>query len=187
MSQPKSDQAKLIERCLKQQPSAQRQLYECYFNYAMSVALSYSQSKDEAIEIVNDAFLKTYNSLSNYDFAQEFKKWFRKIVINTAIDHYRKNKKHYEAEGGLYMDQAVDPDVFDKFSAEEIMNCVQRLTPAYRMVFVLYAIEGYKHHEIADMLKVSEGTSKSNLAAARGKLKNLLMEMFHLNSSRYGG
>jgi RNA polymerase sigma factor (sigma-70 family) len=187
MSQPTPDEAKLIERCLKQQSSAQRELYENYFNYAMSVSLRYSQSRDEAMEIVNEAFLKTFNSFAHYDKAQDFKKWFRRIVINTAIDHYRKNKKHYEADGQLYMDQAVDPDVFDKFNAEEIMQCVQRLTPAYRLVFVLYAIEGYKHHEIAEMLQVSEGTSKSNLAAARGKLKNLLMEMFHLNSARYGG
>ncbi|MEQ9375760.1 MAG: RNA polymerase sigma factor [Imperialibacter sp.] len=187
MSRPEADEAKLIEKCRKQQPPAQRELYENYFNYAMSVALRYSQGRDEAIEIVNDAFLKTFNSLAYYDQAQGFKKWFRRIVINTAIDHYRKNKKHYQTHDLLYKDQAVDPDVFEKFSAEEIMQCVQRLTPAYRLVFVLYAVEGYKHHEIAEMLQVSEGTSKSNLAAARGKLKNLLIEMFHLNSTRYGG
>lgn len=180
------DEITLIERCKKGKASAQRELYECFFNYAMSVALRYSQHRDEAIEVVNDAFLKVFNSLEQYDTAQLFKTWLRTIVVRTSIDQYRKNRKYYETESHLYVENdPVEPDVFSAFGSEEIMACVQKLPPSYRVVFVLYVVEGYKHHEIAQMLQVTEGTSKSNLAAARNKLKQLLTATSHPNSSHY--
>ncbi len=186
LSKP-SNEVILIERCLKQQASAQKELYELYFNYAMSVALRYCQNRDEAIEVVNDAFMRALNSLSQFDPQQLFKPWFRRIVVNTAIDHYRKNKTYFVQDTESHIDEGVEPEVFTQFSTSDIMHCVQQLPPSYRVVFVLYAVEGYKHHEIADMLKISEGTSKSNLAMARNKLQGMLTGMSKIIHPHYAG
>ena len=98
--------------------------------------------------------------------------WFRRIMVNSAIDHFRKNKKHYHH---LDTEDLSIPDfndnIIDAMSADEIINLVQNLPPAYKMVFNLYALDGYKHQEIAEMLNITIGTSKSNLAKARNKLK----------------
>jgi len=177
----------LIQRCLKQQASAQKELYELYFNYAMSIALRYCQHRNEAIEVVNDAFMRVLNSLPQFDQQQFFRPWFRQIVVNTAIDHFRKNKKHFASDTLVALDEGVEPEVFTQFSTSDIMNCVQQLPASYRMVFVLYAVEGYKHHEIADMLSVSEGTSKSNLAMARIKLQGMLNRLSKINRPHYAG
>ncbi len=176
---------KLISKCVKGHPAGQRELYELYFNYAMSVALRYSQSREEAIEVVNDGFMKVFASVSEYDISQPFKGWLRRIVINASIDHYRKYKKHYEGEAHLFVDNGISPDVFTKFSTDEIMDCVQKLPPSYRIVFVLYAVEGFKHREIAEMLGISDGTSKSNLAIARNKLRELLNNRSQINRISY--
>lgn len=175
----------LVAKCLKAHPAAQRELYEVYFNYAMSISLRYCQSREEAIEVVNDGFMKVFASLAQYDPSQPFKGWLRRIVINASIDHYRKNRKHYEGEVHLYVDAGASPDVFAKFSADEIMACVQQLPASYRIVFVLFAVEGFKHHEIAKMLDISEGTSKSNLTMARNKLKELLINRSQINRVSY--
>ena len=144
----------------------------------MSIAMRYCHNRDSAMEITNDAFLKIFQNIKNFDTSQPFRPWLRKIVVFTAIDEYRKNKKHKEhvTENILYINESVNPDIFSQLAEEDIMDCVQKLPHSYRTVFVLYAVEGYKHNEIADMLQISEGTSKSNLSAARGKLMHLLSE-----------
>jgi len=137
--------------------------------------MRYSGNRDEAIEVVNDSFMKAFSSIERYDQSQPFKGWFRQIVIFTAIDQYRRyQKENHESLDSLFINENVEPDVFAGLGEEEILNCVQQLPVSYRTVFVLYVVEGYKHHEIATMLKISEGTSKSNLSMAREKLRNIL-------------
>jgi RNA polymerase sigma-70 factor (ECF subfamily) len=138
----------------------------------MSVSLPYVNSENEAQEVVNDGFIKLFMNIHQYDKSKSFKGWFRKILINTAIDNFRQNKSHYnQIELGEAQVSNFDDNIIDKMSAEEILNLVQHLPKAYKIVFNLYVLEGYKHHEIAKILNISVGTSKSNLAKARNKLK----------------
>ena len=141
----------------------------------MSVCLRYAKSEDDAVEVLNDGFLKVFKNLKKFDQTRSFKAWLRTILINTALDHYRKEKKHMHQEDisevrNLDSGKRTDADL----SYEELLQLVQRLSPAYRTVFNLYVIDGYKHHEIADMLGISEGTSKSNLTKARANLRDMI-------------
>ncbi len=140
--------------------------------------MRYASSKDEAIEIVNDSFLKVFDSLDRYDPSQPLKGWLRRIVIYTAIDSFRKNQKyqHSSLENHMHLEVTVEDSVLSSLNEEAIMQCVQQLPPSYRTVFVLYVVEGYKHHEIASLLKISVGTSKSNLAAARAQLQKMVIK-----------
>jgi RNA polymerase sigma-70 factor (ECF subfamily) len=162
----------IIEGCRSNNKSAQEKLYHLFYRYGMSISLPYTNSEEEAMEVVNDGFIKVFKNINVFDEKKKFRVWFRRIMVNSAIDHFRKNKNHYYH---IDTDDISIPDfndnVIDTLSAEEIMNLVQNLPPAYKMVFNLYALDGFKHSEIANMLNISIGTSKSNLAKARNKLK----------------
>ncbi len=143
----------------------------------MGICLRYSRTREEAIEIVNDGFIKIFSKLEHYSKGLSFKGWLRKIMINSAIDYFRKNEKHYHSLDISHVQyKAANDSVIDLLSAEEIIAAIQRLPPSYRMVFNLYVVEGYKHEEIANQLNISIGTSKSNLAIARSKLKKMIAE-----------
>jgi len=166
----------ILTACQRNERSAQEKLYRDFYGYAMSICLPYTKDKTEAEEVANDGFVKVFNHLISYDFSQPFKGWLRRIMINSAIDYYRRNKKHYNHDDieNAYDASSFDTNIIDQLSADEIMEQVQKLPPAYQMVFNLYAVEGYKHHEIAEQLNISEGTSKSNLSKAKAKLKKQL-------------
>ena len=168
----------LIEGCKKKDRESQRMLYKHYFGYAMSICIRYARDKEEAQEILNDGFMKVFTKIHLYDTEKSFKGWLRRLLINTAIDHFRSNKKHYyHDELSPANDQAVEGDALDSMSHNDILALVQRLTPMYRTVFSLYVIDGFNHEEIADKLGISVGTSKSNLSKARANLKKMLMKM----------
>lgn len=168
----------LIDGCKSNQRNAQAAFYKMFYGYAMSICLRYSNSRSEAEEILNDGFLKVFSKINLYNPDLEIKAWIRKIFVNCAIDHFRKNKKHQYQEDISEMEEisSKDENVLDSLSAEEIMKLVQNLAPSYQLAFNLYVVEGYKHHEIAEQLGISEGTSKSNLSMARAKLKRALNE-----------
>ena len=143
----------------------------------MSICMPYSQSKFEAEEITNDGFMKVFKKIEQFDSKYPIETWIRKLMINTAIDNYRSNKKHYNT---LEISEEHDTHnneltILDQLASEDIMKLVQELPPAYRMVFTLATLEGYKHHEIAKQLNISEGTSKSNLSKAKAKLKEAII------------
>jgi RNA polymerase sigma-70 factor (ECF subfamily) len=168
----------LVKGCKTNDRNAQRVFYSIFYGYAMSICLRYSNSRADAEEIINDGFLKVFSKIEIFDSDLEIKFWMKRIFINTAIDHFRKNKKHYYQDD-IEEASAVsskDEDVLDRLSAEEITKLVQSLAPSYQIVFNLYVIEGYKHHEIADLLGISEGTSKSNLSMARERLKRAIIQ-----------
>jgi RNA polymerase sigma factor (sigma-70 family) len=170
---------KVLTACMKGDRAAQKQLYQSYYGYAMSICLRYAPSSIEAEEIVNDSFLKVFNRLGQYDSSRPFRWWLRRIIINTAIDYYRsdvKNLHSLEAEEAQEIN--YDQDILSEISVEEILQLIQDLPPAYRLVFNLYVIEGYTHPEIAEKLGIHEGTSRSNLAKARRHLQNKLEENF---------
>ena len=127
------------------------------------------------MEILNDGFVKIFSKLDRYSTGLSFKGWLRKVMINSAIDYYRRNEKHYHSLDISYIQAESGADsIIDKLSEQEIIAAIQRLPASYRMVFNLYVIEGYKHEEISNQLNISVGTSKSNLSIARNKLRKIL-------------
>ncbi|MBD0260717.1 MAG: sigma-70 family RNA polymerase sigma factor [Cytophagales bacterium] len=127
------------------------------------------------MEILNDGFLKVFTRTDQYDPERSFKGWLRRIMINTALDHYRQEVKHYHHEDVEAAGAApVAAPVIGDLAHEELIGMVQRLSPAYRLVFNLYVIDGFTHEEIAGQLGISAGTSKSNLARARVQLKEMV-------------
>lgn len=167
---------KLLDSCKKGNQTSQDRLYRDYFAYSMGICLRYSRSRDEAMEILNDGFVKIFTRLDKYSHGLSFKGWLRKVMINSAIDYFRRNEKHYHSldiSHGTYA--STDENILDQLSEQEIIAAIQRLPPSYRLVFNLFVIEGYKHEEIANMLNISVGTSKSNLAVSRNKLQRMLL------------
>lgn len=172
-----NDSASIVNACREGNRNAQHALVEHYFNYVKTIALRYAASDEIADEIANDSFLKVFQNLEKYDLKQPLKNWIRKITINTAIDEYRKNSKIPETELVENQTSVEIPDeVLSQLSASEILKMVQKLTPAYRMVFSMYVIDGFTHKEIAERLGIHEGTSKSNLLDARRKLREMILK-----------
>ena len=138
--------------------------------------MRYSRTREEAVEILNDGYFKIFRKLDHYSPGLSFKGWLRKVMVNSAIDYFRRNEKHYtnlDISHVQYKSERVT--ILDTLSEKDILASIQQLPESYRMVFNLFVIEGYKHDEIAIMLNISVGTSKSNLAVARNKLKRILM------------
>ncbi|MTI21036.1 RNA polymerase sigma factor [Fulvivirga sp. RKSG066] len=169
---------KLLDACKKGSRNGQNELYKEFYAYSMSICLRYSKTRQEAIEILNDGFLKIFTKIEKYTKGRPFKGWLRRVMINAAIDCFRRNEKHYHGVDISYAkNQTIDETAISKFAEEDILKAIQALPPSYRMVFNLHAIEGYKHEEIAQKLNITVGTSKSNLAVARSKLKRTLAIM----------
>lgn len=171
------DLDELLAACKRQDRLAQKELYRQFYRYAMSVTLRYADDEDEAIETANDAFLKVFLNLNRYDPNKPFKPWFRRILINTAINQVKK-KQRFKLTQLMEADFEIPSaeDILARIGFEELMKMVRSLSLAYRTVFNMYVIDGYTHEEIATTLGISVGTSKSNLARAREKLRKLLME-----------
>ena len=169
----------IIDGCLNENKTYQRKLYEKFYGYGMSICLRYSTNQEEAKEMLNDAFLKVFKNLKTYDRKLPFKAWIRKIIINSAIDHFRKNKinKIDTCELKAIHEYKPDDDLFKQlYDNKDMLPIIQQLPPAYKVVFNLYVMEEYKHHEIAELLSISVGTSKSNLARAKSKIKEQLQK-----------
>ena len=168
----------MLDSCRSGNRNSQDRVYKLFYAYAIGICLRYSRTRDEAIEIVNDGFVKIFTKLDKYSKGLSFKGWVRTIMIHSAIDYYRQNEKHYHSLDISYaqhQDDGSNESVLDKLSSDEIMSAIQGLPPSYRMVFNLYVVEGFKHEEIATQLNISVGTSKSNLSIAREKLKRILV------------
>ncbi len=166
----------LIQGCKKNDRESQRLLYQHYYSYAMSICVRYCRSYEESKEIVNDGFMKVFKKVEQHETESSFKAWLRKIMVNSAIDHYRKEAKHYNhAELEKQILQATTSNsVLDDLSYAELIGMVQKLSPGYRAVFNLHVIDGFTHDEISGILGISEGTSKSNLMKARENLKMMV-------------
>jgi len=174
----------LIQGCKRNDRDSQRLLYQHYYSYALSICIRYSRNVAEAKEVVNDGFMKVFSKIDQYNSDSPFKGWMRKIMINASIDQYRKELKHQHQESLTLVQTAdIQPQAVSNLSHEELIGLIQKLSPAYRAVFNLYVIDGFTHSEIGKMLKISIGTSKSNLLKARENLRRMLGEM---NKISYG-
>lgn len=175
----------ILDGCRQGNRHSQLKLYELFFSYAMAVCLPYARSREEAEEMVNDAFLKVFTRLDQYDGSQPFKPWLRRVLVNTAIDYHRKfHKQHSFDELQEYHAREAPPvhnDALEQLEYKDVIELLQHLSPGYRVVFILYVLEGYRHEDIAQELGISVGTSKSNLAKARRKLQELLAYNHNVN------
>ncbi len=164
-----------IQSLVMKEKWAQRIVYEELYPEMLIVCIRYSSSKEDALDILHDAFIKVFKNVGKYEVGTSFKSWVKRIMVNTSIDHYRREKRRWTDDIVMaYNVKADNVTAIDQISEKEILIGIQGLPPVYRLVFNLYVIEGYTHREIAEMLKINESTSRSNLVKARNKLKNFL-------------
>ncbi len=176
---PTSPDERLIQGCLNQHPLAQKYLYQRYFGRLLGIAMRYTSDRDEAIGVLNQAFLKIFTNLNQYSGVGSFVGWMAKVVLHTAIDYVRsqvtyRRTIHFHTEA----DGHVLNEGLDQLQAEDILHLIQQLPPATRTVFSLYVVDGYKHSEIAAMLGIDEGTSKWHLFQARRLLQERLGRLY---------
>ncbi len=160
----------LIEGCLKNNRACQKSIYDRFSSKMLGVCMRYTNSREEAEDILIEGFMKFYTSLSSYRYECSLENWIRRIMINNAISHYRVNerKTHLYLED-LYVETDVyhSENILDKVAAKDIMVLIQKMPPGYRVIFNLFAVEGYSHKEIAEQLDITESTSKSQFLRAR--------------------
>ena len=174
---PTEKPEELLRMSIRGDRKSQEKLYRQFYGFAISVCMRYTKSRDEALEVVNDGFLKVFTKGEQYDPKYPFKAWFRRIIVNTALDFYRSQQKHYFHENieEAYDISSNDSNPVSQLNHEELINMVQKLPPGYRMVFNLFVIDGYSHEEIGSQLGISIGTSKSNLSRAREVLRKMIL------------
>lgn len=165
--------SQLILRCKKQDIKAQEQLYRLYSQKLFAVALKYSANFQQAEDNLQDAFMMIFEKISQYRDNGSFEGWMKRIVINTALQKYRKQAVFELIREDQFQEPEIEIDE-DTVSVDFLLSLIQQLPDRYRQVFNLYVLDGFSHKEIAQMLDISQGTSKSNLARARIILKNKL-------------
>ncbi|GAB2536777.1 RNA polymerase sigma factor [Rufibacter soli] len=169
------DEIELVTALQQGDAKAQRLLYERYAGPMMGVCLRYLKSEMDAEEVLINGFMKVFQHVARFEQKGSFEGWVRRIMVNEALQYLRKKEPlHLAIEKEHNYLASEDASADSEMTAEEMMALLQELPAGYRAVFNLYAIEGYSHKEIADMLDISEGTSKSQLSKARAMLQRLL-------------
>lgn len=169
------NESDIIQGSIEGNRRMQELLYSTYSSKMYGVCLRYAGNTDDAQDILQDGFVKVFRHLARFRGEGSFEGWMRRIFVNTAIEHYRK-KVHLQQVTESHEEQLEDHNwsVLDNMAVKDILLAVQELSPGYRAVFNLYVIEGYSHKEIAGMMGINEGTSKSQLARAKAILQQLL-------------
>jgi RNA polymerase sigma-70 factor (ECF subfamily) len=154
--------------CQEGNPGAQRELYDMFKSKMFGICLRYAGNYHDAEDIMQEGFIKVFEKINQFGFKGAFEGWIRKIMVNTALEKYR---MHFQTvslqDNPAGTEQELEIDMTTNLEVKELLNIIQDLTPRYRLVFNLYALEGYSHKEISEMLQITEGTSKSNLSRAR--------------------
>jgi RNA polymerase sigma-70 factor (ECF subfamily) len=165
----------IIEGCKREEPAFQELLYKKYASRMMAVCSRYAKTRFEAEDVFHEAFVKVFKNIQTYQ-SGSFEGWMKRIFVNTAINNFRKNQKHYgHDEFGEVHDFSSEPDtVISGISTQELLQMVNQLPEGYRLVFNMFVVEGYTHKEIGELLGIAEGTSKSQLAKAKQMLKKIL-------------
>lgn len=171
----------LVRRCSEGDVRAQELLYRRWFSYAMSVCIRYTKDEYEAMETVNDSFMKVIGNADQYDGTKPFRAWYGRILVNSAIDNYRRNAKHnfHMPLSEIETTEEAEPQVNAELSAQEILSLFNQLPDNYKVTFNLFEIEGYSHEEIGQMLGISASSSRSNLARAKKMLRALYIKNFN--------
>ncbi|MBL4587106.1 MAG: sigma-70 family RNA polymerase sigma factor [Flavobacteriales bacterium] len=187
MQPTKQELHDLISGCLDNNRKCQQRIYEQFYGKMLGVCMRYANDLDSGKDLVQEGFIKLFANLHNYKSDGSFEGWVRRIFVNNAIDSFRR-KKHRDIvpENDYQLMNLADETDEHAFLDEEeetikpkdVIAAMQRLSPAYQMVFNLYVMENYSHQEIADELGISVGTSKSNLAKSRMNMRKILQEQF---------
>ena len=176
----------IIEGCRKKDPKAQRLLYEHYSSRMYGVCLRYSNSEADAQDTLHEGFLKIFEKIEQFESRGAFEGWIRRIMVNTALEKFRNKYKVVDLQENITdFDTGDNTDLTENLTVQEILKMIDELSPQYKIVFNLFAIEGYSHKEISAMLNITEGTSKSNLSRARAILQEKV-NFFYKHSIRTG-
>jgi RNA polymerase sigma-70 factor (ECF subfamily) len=176
----------LISGCLKGKELHQEVLYKRYFSFAMSVCIRYTKDRNEAMEIVNDSYMKVLENLGDYDSSKSFKAWYSRILVNTSIDNYRRNLKHSSSVSIDNIDkEEQEPEIDIELSVNDILKIFSQIPEQYKVTFNLFEIEGYSHEEIGKLLGVTTSTSRSNLARAKKMVREIYMKEFKSAAKRH--
>jgi len=170
----------LIKGCINSNRESQKTLYQHFYSFCMGVCMHYARSREDAVEMMNDGFLKVFTYIGKFDINRPFKPWLKKIMINSAIDHLKKYKPQETESLENEMKVFSDAGQIEAMSYNDLIDLIRKLPPSYRAVFSLHALEGYKHEEVAEMLDIHVGTSKSNYAKALIKLQEFLAVYFEV-------
>ena len=171
----------LLEGSLANKRKAQEGLFRHFYGFAMTIALRYSRDEMDAADIVSHAFVKIFKSIHSFDSSKgSLHAWIKRIVVNEGLDHIKSRTRFSEnVELETVAEPEINNNIIEQMGAEEIMELVKKLPPATHAVFVLYAVEGYNHREIAEKLNISEGTSKWHLSEARKTLQKQLSILYN--------
>lgn len=169
----------LLEGCKRGKPKSQEALYKRFASAMYGVCLQYASGEDDAQDILQEGFIKVFRKLDQVKNPQAFPGWIRRIMVNTALEKFR-SQLHLQRIDDVReeADEAMDDGIFENLTCQELVGLIQTLSPQYRLVFNLYAIEGYSHQEISDELNISVGTSKSNLSRARAILQEKILNIY---------
>ena len=168
----------IVADCQKFDKKAQRLLYDEYAPLMLGICTRYAKDRQEAEDILQEGFLKIFSKIDQYNGVGSFEGWMKRIMVNTSITNYRKNlKRYYQEEIEDYKESQHTSENNSDFTKDELLNAIRTLPKGYQMVFNLFAIEGYKHKEIAEMLDIEETTSKSQFSRARKLLQTRLLEL----------
>ena len=162
------DEVLLIQECLKGKRKAQGELYRRYAAKMMGVCMRYSRNRDMAHDLLQEGFIKVFTNLNEYSGNGSFEGWMRKIFINCALEKIRRSKVF----------PLTFPNALEEISAQEMLDLIHRLPPGYQTIFNLFAIEGFSHKEIGAMLRITEGTSRSQYARARYTLQQMIKNLY---------
>ncbi len=184
----------IIKKCQKGDRAGQQIVYELFYGKMLGVCMRYAGQRETAKDYLQDGFIKVFLKINKYDFKGSFEGWLRRIIVNNIIDQIRKDKYNFVEIDATYDKRIAEPEIEEvedeselsllkKLNVNEILEQIQFLSPAYRTVFNLYIVEGLSHKEIAEMLNISEGSSKSNLARAKSNMQKFLKQYYY---SKYG-
>jgi len=169
----------IIHKCQDGNGGAQTALYHLFSAKMYGICLRYAKDSAEAEDFMQEGFIRVFNKVSQFEFKGSFEGWIKRIMVNTALEKFRKNDRLYPVEEmKIFESTEYVEETISSITANDLLWIIQKLPPRYRMVFNLFAIEGYSHLEIAEMMKISEGTSKSNLSRARVILQKSVTEYF---------
>lgn len=174
------NEQQLITGCRKGEKNAQRELYDAFSRKMLGVCLRYINDRETARDILQEGFVKVFTNLVSYSGKGSFEGWMRKIFVNCSLEYLRKSDVLKEATGLDLMAELVEPDapVISRISSEELLTLISGLPDGFRTVFNLFAIEGYSHKEIAEMLNVTESTSRSQYTRARQLLQKKISALY---------
>ncbi len=175
MHQPRRiAEEEIISQCKTGSLKYQELLYKHFYGYAMAISLRYSLTREDALEAVNDAFIKVFNAINNYNSDKPFKAWLRTILVNTAIDRRRKDLKFRVNIELDYAMPVIDANVIETLTVQDILKMMNELPPIQMTIFNLYEIDGYNHEEIGELLAMPASSSRVYLSRAKEKLRTII-------------